>query len=47
MRKNRLLSLLMMAAMLTAVVLLLQLGQLATLLFTTTATYQLTDCYKA
>ena len=46
MRKNRLLSLLMMAAMLAAVVLLLQLGQLATLLFTTTATYQLTDYHK-
>ena len=30
-----------------AVVLLLQLGQLATLLFTTTATYQLTGYYKA
>jgi hypothetical protein len=47
MRKNRLLSLLMMAAMLAAVVLLLQLGQLATLLFTTAAAYQLTDRYKA
>ena len=32
---------------LAAVVLLLQLCQLATLLFTTTATYQLTDRYKA
>ena len=32
---------------LAAVVLLLQLGQLATLLFTTTATYQLTGYYKA
>jgi hypothetical protein len=29
------------------VVLLLQLSQLATLLFTTTAAYQLTDRYKA
>ena len=32
---------------LAAVVLLLQLGQLATLLFTTAAAYQLTDRYKA
>ena len=47
MRKNRLLSLLMMAAMLAAVVLLLKLGQLATLLINTTAAYHLTDYYKA
>ena len=32
---------------LTTVVLLLQLGQLATLLFTTATTYQLTGYYKA